>query len=120
MTNVLAFPARLHCKRVNGPWTSGTAAAPGSQIMQTAILIMLRGRGGQEFNVIAYCLYIQTWRNNEFCFTICTNLSQNPISYLVKHLLKLLFGGVCIILSLHCHNHVMTPVIINTKESECL
>lgn len=45
MSNVLAFPARLHWKR---PWTSGAAAAPGSQIMQTAILIMLRRRDGAE------------------------------------------------------------------------
>lgn len=56
VSNVLAFPAKLHCEEVNGPWTSGTAAAPGSQIMQTTILIMFRKGAGQEFSVIAYCL----------------------------------------------------------------
>lgn len=59
MNNVLAFPAMLHCEKVNEPWTSGTAAAPGSQIMQTTKITMFRGRDGQEFSVIAYCLQTQ-------------------------------------------------------------
>lgn len=50
MSNGLAFPARLHCKKVNGPWTSRTAPAPVTQLMQTPILIMFKKkRDGQEF-----------------------------------------------------------------------
>lgn len=80
MNNVLAFPARLHCKKVNGPWTSGTAAAPGTQIMQTTILIMSRRRDGQEFNVIAYYVLIQMyiWRNNDtvLFYNLYTSLTK--------------------------------------------
>lgn len=44
VSNVLAFPAGLHSERVDGP--SGAAAAPGSHMMQSTILIMFRGRTG--------------------------------------------------------------------------
>lgn len=52
MSNGLAFPARLHCKKVNGPWTSRTAPAPVTQLMQTPILIIFRKRDEQEFSII--------------------------------------------------------------------
>lgn len=55
VSNVLAFPAGLHSERVDGP--SGAAAAPGSHMMQSTILIMFRGR---TRSVIAHRLYLQT------------------------------------------------------------
>lgn len=114
MSNVLTFPVRLHCKTVNGPWTSGTAADAGSQVMQTTIFIMFIGRicsyclCSHKFKFFIHKIYIYKRQYNELVsnqardksFKAATVSRSVRINYLI--IVEWFQTNICWLQLLHC------------------